>query len=131
MTGFQRPGFPRRDAAPLPDDPWIMGWACGFLDGEGSFTLTEGRYAKVTCAQAGRELLERLQKNFGGTITFAPNAGRVGMHRWTLMVGAEALMVALRPHLSIRRQEQIDAVLGGQETWDARKHRSHNARIDK
>jgi len=96
-------------------------WAAGFLDGEGAFIKPE-RYARgrsglvVSASQSGRELLERLQRLFGGSISLAFKAGQHTHKRdhfhWRIrgMHGA-ALMMTLYPLLSSRRREQIRSAL--------------------
>ena len=86
-----------------------IGWAAGFLEGEGSFRGSkQERSARVQGVQKDPETLFRLQRLFGGSI----HKNRQAIHVWHLC-GARAagLMMTLYPLLSERRKVVIRDVL--------------------
>lgn len=125
----------------MPDSsihPLDLGWAAGFLEGEGHFRAwrspraaiadPERRYVymQAQATQKDREPLERLQAILGGKV-YGPYANNRGAtyHLWTVTGSAAVDVVALvEPHLSTRRREQIaKARLTVAETAD--RHRRH------
>ncbi len=100
-----------------------MYWVAGFLDGEGSFSLSGGKPARTPRLQATQvELfpLEKLHRLFGGgTIRVQrPNPlSRHTCHTWVLTgPRAAAIMMTIYPLMSPRRQGQIRRVLA---IWEA------------
>lgn len=104
-----------------------LGWAAGFLEGEGSFMFrryvwTDG-YARcgadVVAPQVQREPLDRLRALFGGRISLErPRRPECQPQwRWTL-TGPKAigLMFTLYAIMSPRRRTQIASVI---EKWKA------------
>jgi hypothetical protein len=102
----------------VTDDPFELGWAAGFLEGEGSFHLSKS--VRISAGQQSIEPLVRLQRALGcGRIRAAGTPGR-GAHKahwsktwsWTLggVLAAEVMRV-LEPHMSARRREQIRVCL--------------------
>lgn len=93
-------------------------WAAGFLEGEGTFWVSDRKrkYVAVSAEQEEREPLDRLQKYFGGSVRYyrhksvTPNGNlyRNPNHRW-LASGARArgVMMTLYSLLSLRRRQQI------------------------
>src|SRR4029077_2005088 len=111
-------------------------WLAGFLDGEGSFMciLVSGRrsrrgkkyYAlRVTAAQKGKELLQRVQRYVGGGHIYrTPGwySANMRIAGWNPTSGGWAwqlqsryacpmLMKKLYPHMSRRRRRQIRTAL--------------------
>lgn len=108
----------------------MLGWAAGFLDGEGSFTYSRG--IMVSAEQVDPEPLERLRDMFGGSIYRRGvrvhtterdhQYNRRPTGTWYACGSrAAGIMMTLYPLLSRRRQETIERVLG---EWRAAKHRT-------
>jgi hypothetical protein len=91
-----------------------LGWAAGFLEGEGTFNVNRtglGRSAssKVSATQKQKEPLEVLQALFGGSII----PFRSKYWRWTVYGSrARGLMFTMFSFLSRRRREQARTALG-------------------
>ena len=86
-----------------------LGWAAGFLEGEGSFAKN-GRSSRTEASQVQREPLERLVRYFGGMIIDQP---KYHQHRWcTYGARSRGVMMTLYSLMSPRRQQQIRAALG-------------------
>lgn len=91
-----------------------IGWAAGFLEGEGTFNVNHNALArsassKVSATQKQREPLERLQAFFGGSI--APFKGVYW--RWVVYGSrARGVMFTMFSLLSPRRREQVKVALG-------------------
>lgn len=93
-----------------------IGWAAGFLEGEGSFITSVGR---VQAVQVQRDPLERLVRLFGGRIIVeAPwRSHEQAVNRWYLgSHDAAALMMTIYCLMSPRRRGQINAVLSRWKT---------------
>lgn len=97
------------------------GWVVGIVEGEGTFrsrNLTQK--PGVVVSQKDPEILEKLKGFLGGNLYDythkSPTTGHYGtaaLWRWTLNGRAAVdLMVAVRPSMSVRRQQQIDGKLG-------------------
>jgi len=88
-------------------------WAAGFLDGEGYFGRTR-TCAHITATQVASELLERLQRLFGGIVRHyqRKEVKHNDYYRWDFY-GQKAigLIMTLYPLLSYKRKEQIKKVL--------------------
>lgn len=110
--GCQRKGTASATHRPTQRD---LGWAAGFLEGEGSFTRPSGETEMVMASQVQREPLERLLAMFGGKIsTYAPpSLGYRRIHRW-FVNGARArgVLMTLFGLMSPRRQQQMRVALG-------------------
>ena len=108
-----------------------LGWASGFLEGEGHFTFNRRRgvsdvtgTALVTAGQVQREPVERLARLFGGSIRvcdrktyYLPHSGetRIGkpMNEWRLHGSvAIGIMMTLFPLMSPVRKAQIAKTIG-------------------
>ncbi len=85
-------------------------WAAGFWEGEGSLTARG-----VNATQNDAWPLERLQRNFGGSIgprksnPDRPNQ-KQGWQWWICGESARLFIEMIRPYLSPRRNTQIDRV---------------------
>jgi len=100
-----------------------LGWIAGFLEGEGTFGRykTNGKhaYARVVCGSSDLDQIERLQTLLGGVGTIHKTKVREGREHhkpfwnWQLSAGkqAEGVMRLVYPHMSPRRQGQIDDAL--------------------
>ena len=92
-----------------------LGWAAGFLEGEGWFGGGQG-YCSITmgAGQKEREPLERLQKLFGGKIILRKGNGfnRSEIWWWTLnSLESPGVMMTLYSLMSGRRQKTIREAL--------------------
>lgn len=91
-----------------------LGWAAGFLEGEGSFGFNGKRGGSGTpsiqAAQVQEWPLLRLKELFGGTVSCYPprKPQHSPYHQWSRCGGAAmAIMQRLLPLMSPKRQEQI------------------------
>ena len=106
----------RGNAIPASRKPTIIdiGWAAGFLEGEGTFNVNHGALlgsasSKVSATQKQREPLERLQALFGGSIVVF----KAKYWRWTVYGSrARGVMFTMFSLLSPRRREQVKTALG-------------------
>ena len=94
-----------------------FGWVVGFLEGEGSFFWNRGPTVKAT--QADLQPLLRLQEWYGGSIQEqAPRRGLIDQKKvwhWRVTgMRARNLLLELMPHMSLRRQSQIQWALDGE-----------------
>lgn len=86
-----------------------IAWAAGFLEGEGSFSLTH-RTSVCCISQVQREPLERMVKFFGGSIY--PH-GQRNILKWKVTgPRAMGIMLTVFDFMSPRRKGQIRASLG-------------------
>lgn len=98
---------PEPEIFPLPVREEVI-WAAGFFEGEGSVAQRS-----LLAGQVNRWPLERLVQSFGGKIGDKPRPGRDENQQpcwqWAIC-GEQARMFAalIYPHLSPRRQQQID-----------------------
>lgn len=94
-----------------------LAYAAGYLEGEGSFLPNNGGKDPVPLVKAHStdfEPLERMRSEFGGYLNgpYEQRGNRKPQWIWKLRGDAAiTLMVSLRPLMSTRRQQQIDAVL--------------------
>ena len=107
-------------------------WAAGFLEGEGSFTIsTNQTYNEQSIVQATQVVLgplQKLQRLFGGSIYVRTNrwqANRKQAYIWTVggpnhSQTAISIMMTLYPLMSERRQEQIRNTLANWRTYKYR-----------
>jgi hypothetical protein len=110
-----------KEPSKIPTDVDIA-WAAGFLEGEGCFKRTNVNETKfgqsVTANQVHKPPLDKLQEVFGGSLMLRNERRDNQSDIWVWAVSgknARALMCLLRPHMSPRRQGQIDKAL---ETLD-------------
>lgn len=82
-------------------------WAAGFYEGEGTCGCNiRARSLKVGIPQHNLEPLERMRRFWGGYI-HTPNNGRPSV--WQIYgPRAYRLLEAIYPHLSKKRQDQVD-----------------------
>jgi len=103
-----------------------LGWAAGFLEGEGSFDLNTRRRQpgvwrtpQVRAAQVQREPLEKLVRLFGGKIYLQkhPSPRARQQHRWSIASDrARGVMMTLYAMMSLQRKQQIRFALLSQST---------------
>ena len=101
----------------LPQDcrPIDLYWVAGFIEGEGTFSGYKRNF-HISAAQVQREPLDRMVRIVGGTIIGPTkkndNPRHQPIHIWRIC-GKSAIewMLALRPIMSPKRQEQLDRAL--------------------
>jgi len=86
-------------------------WFIGLFEGEGSFSLTP-KYAKwITITSTDRDVLERVQETFGGTI-IKPTLRRENWKQeyvwYTTKVESSKLIKEMLPYLSVRRVKRAN-----------------------
>ncbi len=107
-------------------------WAIGYLEGEGTFgtycTSRKRGYWAPTIAVTSTDLenVERLRRILGGGIGGpykSPGIGTKPIYHWMLhgRDRCTELFLKFRPHLSPRRQAQIDKALALLEAHPARR----------
>lgn len=105
-----------------------LAWAAGFIEGEGSFSMTKGQSPKVTAAQVQKEPVERLRRLFGGNVTRRFTKGFSSQPIWVWALTARRsieVMMTLYVLMSPKRQLQIEAAL---EKWKSARHlRPHHS----
>lgn len=81
-------------------------WFIGLFEGEGSFSMVE-KYAKcITITSTDRDVLERVQENFGGTIIKPKLRNKKWKQEfvWYLnKLESSKLVIRILPYLSARR----------------------------
>jgi hypothetical protein len=114
------------DTPPLT--PVMLGWAAGFLEGEGSFPGgKECSPSTVSAVQKEAEPLKRLQHMFGGRVFWRPDGGTYGAHVWYVNgPTARGLMMTLYSLMSPRRREQISESI---TKWRAGAYRGQGHRV--
>lgn len=106
--------------ATIPPTQRALGWAAGFLEGEGSFTQSRG--ARVSASQVNPEPLDYLLRLFGGRISprysGRPQDSPYGM--W-YVTGARARGVVLTLYalMSKKRQAQMRRLILLREALNA------------
>jgi hypothetical protein len=104
--GIERPHTRKANIRPTQS---TLGWAAGFLEGEGSFTKNR-RSPTVNAVQVNREPLVLLLNLFGGSLLgpYKNKGNRQGYHEWRVC-GDRALgvMLTMYPILSERRRAQV------------------------
>lgn len=102
-----------------------LGWAAGFLEGEGSFML-QGNSQRVCASQVQREPLDRLQQLLGGAITKKIQRSAKPNHQpqqsWYVSgPRARGIMMTIYSFMSPKRQEQIKRALG-EKLWASKEN---------
>lgn len=106
----------RLKAAPasMKRTPYMLGWAAGFYEGEGSsFYSATARSHRIVINQVEREPLERMVQYFGGHIHAIPPHGMSKPSwRWQCYgARARGIMLTFYALLSQKRQAQIRKVI--------------------
>ena len=112
----------------MPISQRDLGWAAGFIEGEGYFDKNYGSPA-IVVGQVQREPLERLVRLFGGSIT---TGNKLRGHQQATLKwrrggpSGRGIMMTMYGLMSPRRRQQIKSVL---DAWRARpvdrQYRSH------
>lgn len=111
-------------------------WAAGVLEGEGSFLLHRGVNPRVSAQMTDLDVLQELQRIFGGSIYKTSRQKPHHRQAWAWMVmdatQAVEVMRRVRPFMLGRRGERIDrclAVFDGRQCQlrDERVRREHRA----
>lgn len=90
-----------------------IGWAAGFIEGEGSFKKIKTT-PRIEASQVNREPVLRLQRLFGGSLKHYHNHKPTWCHIWHWYVnGARALecLDKIFPLLSKKRKKQARKIL--------------------
>jgi hypothetical protein len=84
-----------------------LGWASGFLEGEGSFGMA-GKTQRVSAVQVQREPIDKLQRLFGGTVVSCLTPLKKTAWKWqTSGARARGIMLTLYTLMSSKRKQQI------------------------
>lgn len=114
--GSNHPGHDTGKLVPMHDDlTHEHYWAAGFIEGEGCFTSDRGQL-RIAVGQKFREPLERLQGVLGGRI-HCQKYREFYEFRLSRRVEVDATLEWLRPLLSSRRQQQIDAARAKRDAY--------------
>jgi transposase-like protein len=100
-----------------------IGWAAGFLEGEGSFSLLGGIDPRVTAVQVELGPLEKLVALFGGKIYPKKPAGfgKKPVNYWNIGGShAASLMMTLYPLMSTKRKREIHKAISHWRTTGAK-----------
>lgn len=114
----------------VPTQLELYAWAAGVLEGEGSFTLHNRNYPRVTCSMTDKDILDRLVAVLGGRVTerLRKNSGQPHWKpAWSWYVcgnEAAAVMRLVHPWMGERRGARIDHVLAVNDDRNAK----HDAR---
>jgi hypothetical protein len=88
-----------------------IAWAAGVLEGEGSFVFRNTNSCAVTCQMTDLDILEKLQKIFGGKIysTKKREVHWKDAWHWSIATSKDAVacMRAILPHMGNRRTKKI------------------------
>lgn len=89
-------------------------WLAGLLEGEGTFDLHRGRYARIRIGMADRDVVGRAAHLMGASIRMSVSTiGRKPMfHSEISGSRAEDIMRALLPYMGARRSAKIGEILG-------------------
>lgn len=109
-------------------------WFAGLFEGEGSFGFSHGKPKQLKIQMTDLDVLERVQKWFGGSITVATKQQSHWKDAWSWqMGGAFGLELAkeIRPFLLSRRQQRCDEFISlfrtqQEYTNERAKRKSHN-----
>ncbi len=97
-------------------------WAAGLFEGEGCIYIEQNRYVRLVLSSTDRDVLDRFQSVFGGSIYFhkgkAAEGRRALNHKplWAWRMGraadVEVVLRAILPHMGKRRSAKIHEALG-------------------
>lgn len=104
----------RQPVLGLPDDPAVLGYIAGLLDGEGNITIRRppARSVQITIANSYEPLMQWLT-TFGGavyrTVRLPP---RVPIYHWQINSRASVLVLldAVLPYLTVKHAKATAAV---------------------
>jgi hypothetical protein len=97
--------------------PAEIAWTAGIYEGEGTITLSKGRWVVIKVAMTDREPVERLHRMWGGnfgTHRRAQGDRRKHVYRWELagIDACDEFITAIEEWLSPRRIEQAARCIG-------------------
>jgi hypothetical protein len=99
-------------------------WTAGLLEGEGSFlTKTNAHRPIVSCQMTDKDVIDNLQKIWGGAIYHSTPRKSGYKEAWHWQVGGEdaaELMTLVLPYMFSRRSEKIVSVLN---IWNIQKEK--------
>lgn len=105
----------------LPDDPASVGYIAGLIDGEGTI-MNKPYFRSVTIVNTDAALIEWLGR-IGGSVQWRTKQAKDGIKRkplgaWSVCdaLGMHRLLVAIEPHLIIKRERARDLL----DTLEAR-----------
>lgn len=104
--GWSKPSTPTATVTPTSKD---LHWLAGILEGEGYFTCSPTSQL-VGCEMTDKDILQKIQTFFGGTIDPKPRKRNNGkpIYRWRAYgTRARGIMLTLYSLLGVRRQKQI------------------------
>lgn len=89
-------------------------WLAGLLEGEGTFDLHKGRYARIRISMTDRDVLGRAAHLMGGRVRMTLHAPGLKPMFHTEVTGtrAEGIMRELLPYMGARRSAKIGEILG-------------------
>ena len=98
----------------IPPTDFELGWIVGILEGEGTFDAVKKKYPRVRLEMTDQDSVVRVGELLG--ITRAPRYRKRGDKKptWTLSIcgnQAKLLMLDVFPHMSERRQQEIQEVM--------------------
>lgn len=109
-------------------DEETLPYVAGFLDGEGCFSVDEGRWKiRVSCANTNRPIIEWLCRNFGGSFCKNATRRRKPHHRrtysWSVVArDASDFCCVVAPYLK-EKAEQALLLIAIQQTMGIRRGR--------
>ena len=108
-----------------------LGWVVGIVEGEGGIGLyskgkRDGKLPRIAVGMTDQDTIRRLHAVVGAGYVLGPyqtTPDRKPYWRWAVENRDDVmdLLHEMRPHLSVRRQAQVDAVLA----WDAARPRRY------
>lgn len=89
-------------------------WLAGLLEGEGTFDLHKGKYARIRVSMTDRDVVGRAAHLMDGRIrmTISPVGLKPMFHTEITGHKAEAIMRELLPFMGARRSAKIGEILG-------------------
>lgn len=95
-----------------------LGWLCGLLEGDGTFTF-DGKHPRISVKMTDLDTVQRAALYLGSNVLgpYAPEGSLGDKEVYVAYIsGAKArtMMQTIRKHMSHRRKNQIDVLLGGQ-----------------
>lgn len=96
-------------------------WLAGLLEGEGSFDLHKGRYARVRVGMTDRDVVGRAADLLGANVRLSlkPRGHKPMWHAEVSGTKAVGAMNAVLPFMGSRRSDKIAQVLGAVALGDA------------
>lgn len=92
-----------------------LGWLCGLLEGDGTFTH-DGKTPRVAVRMTDLDTVTRAATLLRTRVN-GPYANEGNRQVYSCFISgkrARSFMQSIRPYMSMRRQSQIDSLLGNQ-----------------